>query len=1628
MGTITVSAHRFGRIAPRGAGKENLMEKQVAGRSWHSFEEFAEMAGFHSGFETFRDKGFIKWTNTATQMHTGGVHGLSYKVEKNSAGNPEISLRHWIHWPGGKAPETSTEKQNKTPFITLKTETRQSENGTLEIRPVEAVFNGKSTKDPVEIDHFMHFLQETAKEMWRNIARNYIPQEGLDDSSIKRRTERQLNRRDDIPNLYQISRETGLNKQILLDGMYYNGEFNFGPAAVSATAPPAYPRELLYAMLGLEGSILDNNGAEKPFSKSYSMPNPAAGGYEGVTYSYAPDKNSGFRLACHAWSTNREGVKEQTEIYSVDFAPLSGDNPDILELKQLSMLPDKRFAPPDLTDHKGVARAIKAMKFVHMAILQGEMPLISDILYQHDLKSFLRQPKPPETGPENPRTLIQVFGANREAVFTERELGIGSNGALMVRDFMKDNKWVRQGIGIDWGVTFGDPENAYYHTIMPNFGRYLQHPTAKHIAPHVNTIVNLETHEHEDHLRGIAKVIKSDFIMPPMVMNQHTFSTLKDMMGEEKVSKDQKEAALAKCHVIDIRDVNAKNPQKKKKFIYGNTVIEQYAEEIWSESEQKKKHFPVLDVWTKDHPEAKTHVRIGPAGHSAHAFMFEVEGVLYTGDYKLDQTLAADLRTDADWLAKCADAAVHIQESTNATKKTSSNAGAKTIRENRKAIIQSHPGRRILADMIGSNAIDIANFCDTIGEASKGMKKADQIQYIIVAGTKLSRKYRDLNKTHDLKKQMGAKHGIQIVNMNSKTARQLLSGDKKGNYAVIMTGTQDEPLSITHRVSRGLHPSIIPNAKDIFLRLQNAIPVGNNFKKRIQQNARLREAFGATVYDAGEEGVKGKPIYDSSHASQDDYRQIHKWTTGKDGKGLLKLIHHGGPAQLDAMMKIMTEEKARAIIPDPQSVYEIDRVNKDVKLASETIEERIGYREIRDDAAEFYKKQRQQATVLRVKDTWHGQAAEAMYRLEQHAQKRFEEKHSHKPTDRGANLTEDFNDVGGVGDFPPIGIYHPTVKRPYHQNHKNINLFIGMDTETMGANPAKDLHTSSSFIAADYEGKILGSRSFHHALPSYLLATPGALCVTGNKTPKDLYRKNKSENRFDLREYAFNLFNTYRKWPQELAQDKHARAAFIGYRNSVFDDPITMRMLGMALAGVDMKPMATHGNIQFDVFNMYSVFLALHPDKVGNRKDADGNYIRTLETACKTNGVIYENGHNDLNDAKFTLDLFFKLKKIDPDLTEQMMMNADFSASRASPMVDQILGQSLHPNDQSPVFGYIDRRDRQCRPHIGGLVAVDTKVSKATDAIVIDLANADPYALEKLSDQKLLEVMNDPAGPFSVVKMNQSPMWFPPQFIYNDAKIRRKAVGRTPKTTIMQRANVLKQMRDNSHEIGKSFMQRVQDIYPKSALCRSNPEKFQKKAANDNSANPPFRIPNEKVFSMFHVAKGRIKNVYWAEAAQLLHLMQPKENEFTGKMDTRDLWTHALKTIKGISERAYAAQGRKDPYIEDIRFLIEWQADNINPAFLPKEDRVRMNALKSAWLHQSVQSFIKDLDKIEADPQMFKKLIGSDNKAQERWAEMKNTYLAYAESMRRSRRFAMTKEKQNIVNAERRNDPSWDFG
>jgi mRNA degradation ribonuclease J1/J2/exonuclease I len=1587
---------------------------ETARETWFDLTEFASMTGFSAGLQTFEDKGEVKWTNTATDMHTGGVHGIRYKAEKTGENSLDIIVQHWVHKPGPQGVKGIQEQDPNA--LVFRTETKVNEAGRPQVRPLSARWMGREFKRPDDLFRLMHIAQETSGIIRANIEHNTDRRTAFNRASSADKSD-QVKQRDEIPNLYDIAERCGMKTYLNLEGMKENGEFDFKPFAGSEHAP-AYPLQLLRAMLGVEDDIVQFGVQD--FERTVSIPVP--GGYHTASYSYSPGRDKdGLELTCRVQSVNAKG-QDREILYRIAFRKDVADD-HLMRLESLEMLGNA----PDMTDHKGVARAIRAMKYINMAIKRDEAPVFSDIINMHDLKAFLRRPVPPTTGPSNPRTMVQVLGANLDAVFTEREKSIGSNGMIIIDDFLDGEKnWVKQGIGIDWGVTFGDPEKTFYHTITPNYGRFLRHPKSPHIKPYVdNTHLLLITHEHEDHMRGDARFVKAGYEWPPMVMNKHSLRAFKRMLSEEGVPKNRIEEVEARCHVIDIRKaIDPQNPLIVRTHVYGDTVIEQGAEAIWSESEQRTKYFPLLTTYTKQHPQAKKTIRIGPAGHSAHALMFEIDGILYTGDYKLDQTLPGNLRTDLDWLAKCRDATVHIQESTNAAKDVPYNPTVAEVKENRKQLLRQERGNRILYDTIGSNAVDIEMFCRAAGEVRKELEQAGEarppFKYIVFAGSAVRNKYGDLNDSEGFKAMMRRAYGIETLHIDAGAAQELLSGERDDSYIVVMTGTQDEALSITHRVSRDLHDTIHLQPGDAVIRGQMPIPGESRAAVRQEQNNRYRHDFGCTVYDAGEMARKGQHIYASSHASQDDYRQMHA-ATGD----VLKLLNHGGPQQLKAMQGLMKDMGARAIVPDKQVLYELDRANKTVRIAGETPEERVGYREIRADQDEFFKKQRQQATVIRVKDRWSGPVADKMYGFENAAAKREEQRLRAKPTGRGANASEAFNEHAN-GMFPQIGILDPDVKRPYYEHHKNIKLFVAMDTEGTGTNVATDVHTDASFVATTLDNSVLETKTLQHRLRRYLLGSPGALAVTGNKDPITLHTRG-----LPLREYALRLYQTYRQWPQQLLKDKKARAVFVGWNNGRYDDPIAMRMFGMALASSDMKPMATYGNLQLDLRHLYTALIALMPDKVGAVADKDGHYIRTLEQACKSNGVEYADAdkHGSLYDAQRVRELLFKFKKLAPDVFEQMVMNCDFSASRRAPVIDRILGEGLHLNDQAPVFGYVDMRDRTCQPRLGALVTIDTKVSKATDAIVLDLAKADIHKLEQLPDAMLIELMNDPDGPFAVIKLNNSPCLFPPQFVWNDARARGRAVGRLPKHTLLHRANALKQLRSDSKNVGNNFIQRVQRLYPESKLCRTGAARHSADPVNDNRQSRAFRLPNERIFSLFHLIKSinQIKNRHYKDAARLLRSLQPSDAEFEKDFDRNAFWGKALKQAQRLSKET----GGHDPYIEDMRFIIEWMVDDVNSDLLPDKDRLRVNALKSAMLHgpdnahtMTVERFMKELERIESDPDQFERLIGSGDEAKQKWIGLKATYMAYAQQLDRSQSYAMTDAKRERVRAYRRtNNP-----
>jgi hypothetical protein len=437
--------------------------------------------------------------------------------------------------------------------------------------------------------------------------------------------------------------------------------------------------------------------------------------------------------------------------------------------------------------------------------------------------------------------------------------------------------------------------------------------------------------------------------------------------------------------------------------------------------------------------------------------------------------------------------------------------------------------------------------------------------------------------------------------------------------------------------------------------------------------------------------------------------------------------------------------------------------------------------------------------------------------------------------------------------------------------------------------------------------------------------------------------------------------------------------------------------------------------------------IALMPEKALVARDKDGNCIRTLRSACLANGVPYDDkaSHGALYDSTRALELMFKFRDAAPDLFDQMLMNCDFSSSRPSPMLDHILGQDHHVNDQASVFGYVDMRDRKCTPKLGALVTIDTLASKATDAIVMDLAKADVHHLEQLPDAKLLELMNDPEGPFAVIKLNNSPTWFPPNFIYRDPKVRAKAVGNMPKTTLQARANALKQMRSGSAaEVGNNFIQRVQRLYPQSRLCRGAGQHADKPAQAARTSKT-FRTPNERIFSLFHVLKNvnQIKNRHYRKAAQLLRDLQPSDEEFKRGFHKESFWKDALHRATKLSEET----NRNDPYIEDLRFLVEWQVDDVNPQWLPEADRRRINALKSSMLHgpdnantNTVAKFLREIEEIEEDPKKFEQMVGEGPAAKKRWNVLKKIYTDFAAKIADQSRFAMNDGKRESLRDYRR--------
>src|SRR5690606_15409197 len=109
--------------------------------------------------------------NTATDLHTGGIHGLRSKIEKDAIGNPLIVLQHFVHWPGGKIPPEEQKKRRRQ-LLAFHTETRKGPDGQLQIRSNKVEWMGKTYHEAEDLLKAMHFVQETASEIQNNILKN----------------------------------------------------------------------------------------------------------------------------------------------------------------------------------------------------------------------------------------------------------------------------------------------------------------------------------------------------------------------------------------------------------------------------------------------------------------------------------------------------------------------------------------------------------------------------------------------------------------------------------------------------------------------------------------------------------------------------------------------------------------------------------------------------------------------------------------------------------------------------------------------------------------------------------------------------------------------------------------------------------------------------------------------------------------------------------------------------------------------------------------------------------------------------------------------------------------------------------------------------------------------------------------------------------------------------------------------------------------------------------------------------------------------------------------------------------------------------------------------------------------
>ena len=1520
-------------------------------------EEFFSTFGVRSLYEHLQNSKESSFATVTTDLETGEIRTLMIDADKTDAGF-DLTFSYSYHQNNGKNESIS--------FLEMSC-CEDDESITIDkVKVDDNSIDLEDAKNHVSLPRVTKHISEAviAKNEWVNPIQ-LINDSGLGGGNVGKRA---------------------------WPGLYVSGDFKTGVSEkVDNDSEPVYPALFLHAILGVgpHKFIKDNIQSRvlTLFGQGEDHQNSM------LKYKYKRGRAPNHLDISGTVTVQDDEGKREEELYKIEVRP-NKDNPkEEARIKSLHYMGTKI----NLGDERAVGSVIKAIRNINRMVRVGDRALIDDLKKApHERRFMLPTDINLYTGiypflnekhsvPKQGIMTFSAIGGNNQTPYVSRaDQNIGANQYVIGYEFLDEQQERKNAsLMIDAGVLFHDVFDVAFF----NAGRYLHHKYDKAHKPEEPVGAILFTHRHKDHLGQLAYLVKKGYELPPLIMNEITLLQLKRDMSELDTENSVKEEILAKCYPINLlKDINPQNPEETITTELAGTKIEQWTEVLPGNKMGSYEYFPRLrinDVFE---------VRVGPMPHSDPGLMYDIiteaGSHRHTGDYKWDDSIQLGIPPLDIWMhghqpdSMSADSTGAIRPGDNILETQVLEDIVYTLTEN--------PDNRFVFPTLGSNVTRLGTLIAAMGKTDR--------RTLIVDGKAVEDLVRDADKVYDLKKWAKDFHDVDIIMQTQKTKVEPLLSDpeRDGEYALLVTGTQDEAFSSLNRAARDSLPPHRWNIRsnDIIAPLQGVIPTGDNYFRRMALKDYVEMFHGAHVILPEAIDNEAQEIHNSFRDETYGPSLIRHSSGHNNAKGIARgivesgtpfiLPVHGGPNQLQKHLEIAEEAGAETAVVTGSMEMRIEK-GKKVSFYRTVESEFIGVTNHTPSKDKFYLKGRFSTSVMPVKPVSTSPVAQLVDVFEDTARciagvdSEFEMGRS-----LPVSLSRSFNAENVQGFLRQDISFGIDKYKDGVFKDKNIHAIGAADTETGGLSPMRHLMREFALTIQDIETReTIDNIQLFQRIPDYRMPSPIAMLVT-NTHPDELQEGLPAAEFVDRMNSALT---SVKKHSHEKAEEKaeggkvnrnHVKALVV-WHNERFDTKFIAKESARNL-DTNTRLHQTYKTISVDTRAFSRALSAYAPaDYNVAMKPGFDFQDHTLESLCRENGIDYDEkkAHGGQYDTNLCMELFWKQYDIAPDLVEQMIINADSSTSH---LLNDMMGMDMGFNGPHPIFSYVSPSAKRPKPQMGAFVGtMDTE----RYAVVFNL-KYDPNDYLHLPASKIAEMLADYDNDvFEVLDLRQNPIVVPARY-----GLRVKANGNIPKETLDRRAGVIKRHLNyvDPQNEWKTIAQKIAEAWSEDRDLRILKGRISK---NEQDGDEPkyyndYRRAEEYPDLERQLDSGGGRAARPEHGAQNLLRMRAKVGLNTAYRHVCKLIRDYLESVraedKKSAEKFYETLLKEREVLEDTMDTINQVQYDFDPDIMPPEDLERTEAMRAFLAYQHYFEAAGEIEALEKDEELYAQHIGDDPK------------------------------------------------